>query len=205
MPLVAGQVGHWNGGRSCHARGGRGASRSRCVHAPATADSLEQSGPSWRPHRYDELIRKICNVLRKHSLHGENSSLGFIEAVHQWKFKKPLHWRSRAWAEPLYIFLCKQQTIHDLKDQQNKTIQWCAVTYSLLTTIYWLHYGDLHVHCTIDTIRHKYVLYTNFKTTLVFADRSGMLLHVTRNLRRYDVGNVQIGQNEIHVPAAGEG
>jgi len=26
-------------------------------------------------------------VLRKHSLHGENSSLGFSEAVHQWKQK----------------------------------------------------------------------------------------------------------------------
>jgi len=30
-------------------------------------------------------------MLRKHWLHGEYSSLGFIEAFHQWKLKMPLH------------------------------------------------------------------------------------------------------------------
>jgi len=29
-------------------------------------------------------FKKKWNVLRKHSLHGENSSVGFIEAGHQW-------------------------------------------------------------------------------------------------------------------------
>ncbi|WAR14568.1 MOX11-like protein, partial [Mya arenaria] len=31
-------------------------------------------------------------------------------------------------------------------------------------------------------------------------DQSGMRLHVTSSLRPYDIGNVQIGQNEIHIP-----
>jgi len=30
-------------------------------------------------------------ALRKHGLHGENSSLGFIETIHQWKRKMLLH------------------------------------------------------------------------------------------------------------------
>jgi len=31
------------------------------------------------------IILRLGKVLRKHSLHGENSSLSFIEAVRQWK------------------------------------------------------------------------------------------------------------------------
>ena len=44
------------------------------------------------------LVVNLINskVLRKHILLGENSSLGFIEAVHYWKWKKPIHWRSLA-------------------------------------------------------------------------------------------------------------
>jgi len=33
---------------------------------------------------------KKDSVLRKHSLHGKNSSLGFIVAVYQWKYAKSL-------------------------------------------------------------------------------------------------------------------
>jgi len=33
---------------------------------------------------HNQIICDIKKVLRKHSLHGENSSLGFIKAVNQW-------------------------------------------------------------------------------------------------------------------------
>jgi len=42
------------------------------------------------------LFEEKFKVLRKHILHGENNSLGFIEAVHQWneRFKRTLLKRS---------------------------------------------------------------------------------------------------------------
>jgi len=53
-------------------------------------------------------------VLRKHSLHEENSSLSFIE------WKMPLNWRPLV-HEQNSIFKCKQHTIHDiLKCKQHK-------------------------------------------------------------------------------------
>jgi len=55
-------------------------------------------------------LRKKRNV---ESLHGENSSLGFIEAVHQWQWKMPHHLRLLA-HELNSIFKFKQHTIYDL-------------------------------------------------------------------------------------------
>ena len=53
-----------------------------------------------------------AEVLRRHSLHGENSSLGFIVLAHQWKLTLPLHGRLLAHKRNS-IFKCKQHTIHD--------------------------------------------------------------------------------------------
>ena len=49
-------------------------------------------------------LEKKGKVPRKHSLHGINSRLGFIEAVHQQSRMMPHHWNS--------IFKFKQQTSH---------------------------------------------------------------------------------------------
>ena len=57
-------------------------------------------------------------VLRKHSLHEEISSLGFIDVVHQWKWKNnanPLMPLCREWNS---IFKPKQHTIHNPRSRQ---------------------------------------------------------------------------------------
>jgi len=80
------------------------------------------------------IILSKRKVLRKHSLHGENSSLGFIEAVHKWKWNMPHHWRHLANVRNSF-FKGKQYTIHNPRGQEkhNYTMKvWNPFVYRLL-------------------------------------------------------------------------
>jgi len=54
------------------------------------------------------------------SLHGDNGSLGFIEADQQWKWNIPLHQCPLAHKRNS-IFFCEQHTLHVSGDQKNTT------------------------------------------------------------------------------------
>jgi len=68
-------------------------------------------------------------VLRKHSLHSENSSLGFIEAVHHWMWNMPLHWGPLA-HEWNSIFKCKNINLWSQrarKTKQHNDVKWSSL------------------------------------------------------------------------------
>jgi len=60
------------------------------------------------------LVRHIQRNLSIHYLHGENSSLGFIEAVHQWLINMSHHWRPVAHFMQVYNNICRS-CLHTLR------------------------------------------------------------------------------------------
>jgi len=62
-------------------------------------------------------IALVGKALRKYSLNGENSSLGFIEAVHQWLWKMPYHWPPSTWEEFNWMLGFPLKTSQDFKKE----------------------------------------------------------------------------------------
>ena len=81
---------------------------------------------------FDKIVMKgRRRVFKKHSLHAENSSLCFIEAVHQWKWMMP-HWHTTsAWAE--IHFFTKQYTLYYPKGIKNIILY---VLYSIYINVF---------------------------------------------------------------------
>ena len=50
-------------------------------------------------------------------------------------------------------------------------------------------------------LKHTSSITLSISTAFSFADTSGIRLYYTKHMRNYEVGNVQIGQNDLEIPA----